>query len=218
MNLKLISALAAVGLMSAAPAFSETVTLKFDGASSFQSLDGFYSGGTDTGGASGTNYGISFGLDAQALANSDDESFYSNAPSPGAVMTINGTESLGSTSMNAVGGLSLLGQMNFFYSLTDTTTVSAWSGLNGTGTKLGEITLASNGTIGGCADSSSFCIWTAATLSWDGLAKSIQFGDAYGKGGFDDVSVNAVPLPAAGWLLMSALGGIGAWRRKRAAA
>ncbi len=34
---------------------------------------------------------------------------------------------------------------------------------------------------------------------------------------FDNVSVNAVPLPAAGWLLMSALGGIGAWSRRRRA-
>jgi hypothetical protein len=97
------------------------------------------------------------------------------------------------------------------------TTITAWSGLNGTGTQLASITLDPNSTNGGCT-SSAYCFWSTASLAWGGLAQSIQFGDAALKGGFDDITVNPVPLPAAGWLLMSALGGIGAWRRKRAAA
>jgi hypothetical protein len=214
-NLKLISALAATGLLSAAPAFS--ATLDFEGASSFLSLDNFYNGGTDLGGASGTNYGVSFGLDALALSATVDEPFYSNAPSQGTVMTIVGAESPASTSLNAGDGLSLASGVSFFYSLDTTTTISAWSGLNGTGTKLGEVVLSANATNGGLCSDSAYCFWSAASLSWDGFAKSIQFGDAAGKGGFDDLTVSAVPLPAAGWLLMSALGGIGAWRRKRAA-
>jgi hypothetical protein len=215
-NLKLISALAAAGLLSAAPAFSATVTLDFEGASSFQSLDNFYHGGTDTGGASGTAFGISFGLDAQALSNTADETFYSNAPSPGTVLTFVGAESTASTSMNATDGRSLANGLSFFYSLSEAATISVWSGLNGTGSLLASLTLDPNATNGGCVDS-AYCFWSAASLTWDGFAKSVQFGDAALKGGFDDITVNAVPLPAAGWLLMSALGGIGAWRRKRAA-
>lgn len=45
-------------------------------------------------------------------------------------------------------------------------------------------------------------------LSWDNSLASAGF----------DVEVNAVPLPAAGWLLVSALGGMGYLSRRRKAA
>ena len=62
------------------------------------------------------------------------------------------------------------------------------------------------------------CFWSAATFDFAGLAKSVQFGSAAGVAGFDNVTVNAVPLPAAGWLLLSALGGFGALRLQQPAA
>ncbi len=198
-NFKLISALAA-GLLSAAPAFSAPVTLDFEGASSFGSIDGYYNGGTDQYGASGPNLGVSFGLDALALSNDgvsgpgSNGEFYSNAPSPGTVMAVAGP----SAALNVASGF--VGEVSFYYSSSAASSVSLFSGLDGTGSLLGTISLDANG----CADGSPYCFWKLATLDFSGVAQSIQFGGA-SLAAFDNVTVAPVPLPAAAWLLVSAL-------------
>ena len=62
MNVKLLSVLA-VGLLSAAPAFSAPVTVDFEGVNSYFSINNYYNGGTDESGNSGANLGIGFGGD-----------------------------------------------------------------------------------------------------------------------------------------------------------
>jgi hypothetical protein len=49
------------------------------------------------------------------------------------------------------------------------------------------------------------------------LIGSIQFGIPAGglAAGFDNVTVAPAPLPAAAWLMLSALGGVGAWARRK---
>jgi hypothetical protein len=205
-NVKLIAALAA-GLLSAAPAFSATVTLGFEGAGDYSLLGEFYNGGTSETGATGTNYGISFGPDALALANNADFTYYSNAPSPGAVLAPVGI----SSALNVVAGFT--GEASFFYSSAAATTVSIFSGLNGSGSLLGTFNLTANAQTG-CSDT-SFCHWDFASLNFAGVAQSIQFGTAGNLAGFDNVTVAPVPLPAAFWLLGSSLLGLGGIARRR---
>lgn len=205
-NYKLMAALAA-GLLSAAPAFSGTVTLDFEGATSFSSIGGFYDGGTDSAGASGTNLGISFGPDALALSNDPTGPFFSNAPSPGTVMSAVGD----AAAMNF--GHGFVGQVSFYYSALENASVSLYSGLDGTGALLGTINLIANAQ-NGCADS-PLCYWSLAMFDFAGIAQSIQFGGAQSVAAFDNVSVTPVPLPAAAWLMVSALGGLGMWSRRR---
>jgi len=112
----------------------------------------------------------------------------------------------------ALNAYALIDQVSFYYSSADATSVGIYSGINGTGTLLGTIFLAANAQ-NGCSDS-AFCHWDLVSLSFSGIAQSIQFGSAAGAG-FDNVSVNAVPLPAAVWLVLSGLGGLGFMRRKR---
>jgi hypothetical protein len=200
-NFKVIAAVAA-GLLSAAPAFSDTITLDFEGAPSFASIADYYNGGA------GTNYGISFGLDAQAFSNDEVATNYSNAPSMGAVLGAVGADA----ALNSSVGFS--GTASFFYSSQEATTVNIYSGLNGTGDILGVFTLLANAQ-SGCSDT-PFCHWDQVSVDFGGIAQSIQFGTAQ-LAGIDNVTIAPVPLPAAFWLLGSSLLGLtGVARRRKA--
>jgi len=192
MNVKVFAALAA-GLLSAAPAMASNVTIDFEGVTTDAPVGDLYN-----------NLGVSFGLDAIGFANSLNDTFYSNAPSPLGVMSpVNAAPS---ASMNAIGTNTFVGTIAFFYSSLSGGTVTVHSGVNGTGTLLGTINLGANAQ-DGCNDT-LFCHWDQVSLDFAGQARSILFSDAVGSG-FDNITVNAVPLPAAVWLLMSALGGFG---------
>jgi hypothetical protein len=199
MNFKFLPILVA-GLLSAGPASAASITIDFESPASFASVGNYYSG-----------QGVSFGLDALAIRNDELGPYFSNAPSPIGVMSAVGTDA----AMNVAAGF--YGSASFYYSSTAATSVGVYSGLNGTGALLGSFGLLSNAQANGCVDS-PFCNWSLATLAFDGVAKSIMFGDAPNFAGFDDVNVNTVPLPAA-WLLFSlgaAVLGFTA-RRRRAA-
>ena len=207
MKLKLISALAA-SLLSAAPVFAETITLDFEGAGPFTFVEGFYNGGVNAEGASGVNYGISFGPAALAVSNDPAFPIYSNAPTNGTVLSV--TDSDGAMSVAA----GFNGIVSFYYSSEAATTVNVWSGANATGTILATFALGANAQ-SGCSDT-TFCHWDLASLDLgSNIARSIQFGDAVGAG-LDNVTVNAVPVPAAAWLMGSALLGLGGVARRRA--
>jgi hypothetical protein len=206
MKLKLIPALVA-GVLCAAPAYSAVID--FEGASSFASVAGYYGGGTDGNGASGTDYGVLFGGGALAVANDELGPYFSNAPSPGTVMTVVDPDA----TMNVAVGFS--NQASFFYSSSADATIRLYSGLDGSGSLLGTFTLLGNAQ-NGCSDT-TFCNWAQALLNFNGVAKSIMFGDAAGVAMFDNIQVAPVPLPAAAWLLLSALGGLGLLRRKSVA-
>lgn len=203
MKLKLISALA-VGLLSAAPAFS--LTLDFQDVGAYNFVQEYYNGGTNDAGLTGTNYGVSFGLDILGMTNDEFFTYYDNAPNPGAIAAVGADGAL-----NIAAGFT--GAVSFSYSAIAATTVTVFSGLNGTGIELGTFNLAA--TNGVCSEELPFCSWDIASLSLAGVAHSIQFGGTAGVAGFDDITVAPVPVPAAGWLMLSALGGLGALNRRK---
>jgi hypothetical protein len=199
MNSRLIAA-AAAGLLSAAPAFSTQVTIDFESApTSFQPIGDTY-----------LPLGVSFGGDLLAVRNDALGPYFSHAPTPGTIMAPLGAGN--DTAMNAGPNASFIDNVTFYYSSAADTTVTIWSGLNGTGSVLGTFNLTANAQ-NGCADSPA-CHWDASSVSFSGNARSIQFGNAIGQG-FDNITVNAVPLPAAAWLLISGLGGLGSLVRRR---
>jgi hypothetical protein len=208
MNFKVFSALA-VGLLSAAPVFSTPVpvTLDFEGASSFASINGFYNGGADSAGASGTNAGVSFGGDALALSNDALGPYYSHAPTPGTIMAPVGADAALNSSFE------FSGVASFYYSSIENISVSIFSDLNGLGTLLGTFSLLANAQ-SGCADT-PFCHWDLASLNIEGVAQSIQFGSAANVAGFDNVTITSVPEPSTAWLMLLSLIGTGIMIRRK---
>ena len=183
------AAIAAASLV-VTPASAEVITIDFENVSSFAPVAEYYSGGTDGAGLSGVDLGVEFGLDVLAFRNDELGPYFGNAPS-------------GDTVMAAVGPLAVLNfatgflqGSSFSYSSYAPLGVGVYSGLNGTGLRLGEFLLTENAE-SGCTGS-PFCNWTLAIANFTGVGRSVMFGDAVGVAAFDNVTLvpNQVSEPA----------------------
>ena len=210
MSLAALSALA----LSAAPAHAANAWIDFDGPTSFASVADYYNGGTDGAGASGANLGVSFcgsilGLANDGLADSPSGNYFSNAPTMGGVMFNN----LGETGlMNVAKGFT--GEVSLFYSSAGALAgaVTIYSGLNGTGSVLGSVSLLNNAQTG-CSDS-SYCHFDLASVSFTGVARSLVFNGGL-NGAIDNIAITAVPEPGAYALMLAGLAAVGLVARRK---
>lgn len=204
MNIKSIAATAAAAAMMAvaSPSFASVVTIDFEGINDQGFIHNFYNGGTDIPAssgatpASGPNYHIAFG---DALV----PGLYDSAPSGSMIMFPFGEGAIDAT-MSGTDGFSFSNALSFSYIASSDFSIvvrDAASAVIATFDLL-------------AADS-----WTTRTFSFEGYAKSFDFSQgAAALAGFDDITVNEVPIPAAGWLLASGLAALGGrMRRKRIA-
>lgn len=138
------------------------------------------------------------------LSNDANFSYYSNSPSPLGVayVQLDGVVNTAAY-MNVAGGLN--DGLSFFYAGVDTATISAYSGLNGTGTLLGTITLAATG--------ADFSNWQHGVLSFTGTAQSFDLSGTNGVAALDNIS--SVPEPSAIALLLAGGGALALTRRRR---
>ena len=209
------SAIAAVSaaLLVAMPAVASASAFSIDFENDWNAnnvfapdLRDYYNGGTADNGTSGPNLGVQF-VNVSGLSNqSPDFTYYANAPSP-----LGTAFAHDSAFLNVAAGVS--NALAFRYASPNDVVgaVRAFSGLNGTGTLLGTIDLATN-FIDGTYDN-----WSLATLRFGGVARSFDFTASADAAGvlFDNVAT--VPEPGIG--LMLAIGGVaavGARRRRRA--
>jgi len=203
--MKLMSSLVvATGLLVGVPAGAGTVLLDFENQTSFSSLN--YPEST---------YGFTANGALQALANDGggtglNGEYFSNNPSGNFVMFA--TEPLPGELAELSSTAGLIDWVSFSYSASAAATVFV---RDIGGNVLASFDLLANST----STDSPFNIWNLATLSFSGVAHSIDFTGAAGVAAFDNVSVNPVPLPAAALLLpfgLAAFGGV-VRRRKTAA-
>ncbi len=196
--MKLITT-AALVLATTNSAWADTsVTLDFEGATGYvNAIGGFYNGGTDSLGNSGSNVGVSFTDAAVGISNDANFTYYSNAPTGGTVlMAFDRT-----ATMNVASGFA--GQLTFWYASSATTldAVNIYSGLNSTGTLLASASLFGNAKLG-CSDT-DFCRFDLTSVKFAGVAQSVNFGGNAQFVAFDNISITPVP-EASTYLLLAA--------------
>lgn len=198
--MKLATLALALGLAS--PAFATTAfTVDFEKTWDYgQTVDTTYS-------ALGVSFanviGLSNGDGLGALPGGD---YYAGAPSPLGVAfaQLDGVTNTAAY-MNVAGGVE--GQLNFFFSNPTGAAVEikAYSGLNGTGSLLGSVTLGANG--------SDYTSWSATSLSFSGTALSFDLTATAGGVALDNIS--AVPEPSSLALMLGGATVLLARRRRR---
>ena len=209
----MMSALIAALVLGVSSAASATIVLDFEGAGSTAFLNGFYNGGTDSAGNAGVNHGIEFGPNALALKESDPVANIGAIPSPETVMFFLS----GSAILNYAGGFD---SFSFWYSTTGFSgTVSAFDGLDGSGTLLGTVNLDALGN--GPVPGNPFSNWAKASVAFAGAARSINFGGTVNQVIYDDITLGnldvVAPVPEPGVLGLFGLAALalGASRRKK---
>jgi hypothetical protein len=206
--------------------------LTFGGQVNDSAISTFFDGGTDaygTAGGAANNVGITFSAPAEfANAGYNGSGFnggtgkFENVPS-GATGVLY-FASVPTTTAPILDDASGFSGISLNYSLLGNSasyasTVSLYSGLDGTGNLLGTLTLSAASTSVACTSSrDEFCTWSSAgNASLGGVAESAVFnGDARTFTEFDGVALTPVPLPAALWLMLGGVGGLARFVRRRA--
>lgn len=196
--MKLAVATTTLALLSlaTAPALASAITLDFETAPSFGSIDTLYAG-----------QGVNFGGDVLGLQNDALGPYFSNAPSPLGVMISVGAAS----TMNVDGGFV---ELSFFYASSADVAgaVEVWSGVDATGTLLASLSLTNNAQTG-CTDT-AYCNFSLLGSQLSARAYSVSFAAAANVAAFDNVVLQTVPEPTSALLAGLGLMGLALSRRR----
>ena len=216
-----MAALCGVASLVSASATAGPITLTFEGVGDEAAINDFYNGGTDSMGNSGTNYGVSFSNTSLGIIDADagGTGNIANEPSPSTVLFFLDSKS---ATLNYAAGFTT--GFSFYYTSSTDATVNVWSGLNATGVLLGQITVSAQFNDSCTGDpTGSFCNWTAAGVSFDGTAMSIDFGGTANQTAYDNITFGSdkpgnpgVPEPASWALMLAGFGMVGGSLRRRA--
>lgn len=190
----ILTAIAAFSLSSAAHASS--VLVNFDGVPTNDLVNGFYSGGTSSSGATGPNLGVSFtGFQTTTgFGETSPPNLAFNAGGPAFANT-----TFGFTGFSFTAGFFQPGTVNVF------------SGAGGTGTLLGSL----SGLLG---DPNAFQL---QTIRFSGIGRSVTFVGTDATLGVDDFNFTlaggggGVPEPATWAMMLIGFGVVGASMRRR---
>jgi hypothetical protein len=208
-------------------------TLTFGGQVNATSIASFFDGGSDaygTAGGAANNVGVTFSTPGEFMnAGYNGTGFnggtgkFENVPS-GATGVLY-FAAVPTTTTPILDDASGFTGITFNYSLLDNTasyasTVSLYSGLDGSGTLLGTLSLSAAGTTVACTSShDEFCTWSSTGIgNLGGVAESAVFnGSARTYTEYDAIALTAVPVPAALWLMLSGVGCLAGFARRRPA-
>jgi hypothetical protein len=231
---KLLTGFAIIATVAVGNAQAAPVLIDFEGVGNMSSILGFYNGGNDSGGNVGANnHGINFSNTSLGLIDLDagGTGDFANEPSASTVLFFSG----GRATMNVAAGFS--NSLSFYYTsrpigpLETTAFVDLYTGVSGTGSLITRVLLPTptpteheqrdcQGDVAG----EELCFWVPITVTFNGIAKSVDFGGEANKVLFDNIAldtvvpsqVSQVPVPAAFWLMGSGLLGLLKIKRKGA--
>jgi len=205
-----------------ASASAAVVTLNFEGIASNAPVNNFYNGGA------GDNYGVQFGSTALGIIDSDagGTAPIANEPSPNTALAFTTLSGVSNPYLTVATGFDT--GFSFFYSSSQAASIYLYDGVDGTGNLLGSLTLVAQSAGNGCAGDPNgrFCNWSQVGLSFNGVAKSIYFGETLNFTVFDNVTLGGnltavpptpVPEPKTYAMLLAGLGLIGFSVRRRKA-
>jgi PEP-CTERM motif len=202
----------------------EGINSTYPNTNGYAFINDFYNGGMSSDGTTGPNFGIVFSPNAQAICLNSTSVTCSNTSKgglgdpnsqEGALFFLSGS----STFMDIAAGFTTGFSLNYA-SVSDSGSVSVFSGLDGTGTLLGTLNLNPDA-LGCSAYSAAFCPFSPAGVNFAGIAKSIEFSGVANEIVFDDVTFGSstpggVPEPSTWAMMMMGLAGIGLVARRRA--
>lgn len=213
-----------LSLLFAGTALADTVVLNFEGintpypTTNYANINDFYNGGTSSAGTSGTNYGISFSSNAQAICLNTPGNNCSNTSrgglgdpnsQEGGLFFLSGSQ----TFMDDAGGFTT-GFSLFYTAVNEGGSLSVYSGLDGTGTLLATLDLPVTSSNCGSLYNAGFCPFVPVGVTFDGTAESISFAGVADQIVFDDVTFGSAtpgnpsetPEPSSLVLLLTAAG------------
>jgi len=210
--------LGATCLAMAPKAEAATIVLDFEGLQDLESVNNFYNGGQGgNGSGGGSDFGISFGSSALAIIDEDagGTGNFGGEPSPSTVLFFLD----GSALMNVAAGFDT--GFSFFYSaISSPGVVNVYDGLGGTGSILASLNLPLTPFNGAPDPTGVFSPFVPFGVSFNGIARSVDFGGTVNQIGFDDITLGSanpggqpVPTPA---LLPGLIGlGVAALRKRK---
>ena len=167
--------------------------LTFEGLQDVESVGDYYKG--DLGGSGtgpGPNFGVSFSPNALALLSVDQGGLgdFGGNPSGDTVLFF-----LTDTAYTMNVSKGFAGTFSLFYSSPFATgTVTLYSGLDATGSILGTLDLATTQDTGDGVHAYSPFVF--ASVSFSGVAQSVDFGSTANLFAYDDIAINTVPEPS----------------------
>lgn len=173
---------------------ASAVVLNFEGLQDGEGVLNFYNGGTGSNGSTGTNYGASFTTGANnsggtaQIVNVAGPNF-SNPPSPSTVLFFQGNQSNNNV-LNVSDGFTSAFSFAYGSRANQTSNISIYDGLNGSGSLLGSLNFNRNN------NGSSIDIWNSASILFSGTARSVIFDVTANQVAFDNINLNLVSATA----------------------
>ncbi len=203
-----ITALAGLAVAASAASASPLV-LTFEGLANGYPVGNFYAA-----------QGVSFSPATLALIDSDagGTGNFANEPSPSTIMFFTDANN---AILNYAAGFDT--GFSFYYTSSTAAPVMVYDGLDGTGNLLATINLTAQFADNCTGDPfGQFCNFSNIGVSFNGIAKSVNFGGTANQTGYDNITFGSAvagsgtPEPAAWALMIVGFGLVGTSLRRRA--